>query len=136
MNVRFLICLVWSGLFINSMFIFISFYSVYTQEQQLLYPISKERIEVPISNLTVGWTDAKNIVVSGMVINNSTYPLDDIVVDASFFDENDELINNENRFVIPPSSILQAGSNLEFKFFIIADEAYRYNISAFGTKVL
>jgi hypothetical protein len=102
---------------------------------QLIHPISKERIDVPVSNLTVGLTDSENIVVSGIITNNSTYPIDDIVVDASMFDANGELINNENRFVLPPSSILEPGSNLEFRFFVIAEGALSYNISAFGTRV-
>jgi hypothetical protein len=126
---------IYSSILLTFLILFSTSVFVTNAQEESLLTISKERIDVPISNLTVGWTDSRNIFVSGTASNNSTHNLDDVVVDVSIFDKNDELINKENRFVIPPDSILEAGSIQEFKFFVIADGAVSYNVSAYGSKV-
>ncbi len=96
--------------------------------------ISREKIELPLSNLSVGYTDSGNIFVMGTVINNSTYDVEDVIVDVSLFDKENELVNVDNRFITHPSSILEMGSEQEFKFFVIAEDSYRYNVSSFSSK--
>ena len=110
--------------------------SLYLTDAQQQEPnvISSEKIELPISNLSVGYTDSGNIFVMGTVINNSTYDVEDVIVDVSLFDKENELVNVDNRFITPPSSILEMGSEQEFKFFVIAEDSYRYNVSSFGSK--
>ncbi len=110
--------------------------SLYLTDAQQQEPniISREKIELPISNLSVGYTDSGNIFVMGTVINNSTYNVEDVIVDVSLFDKENELVNVDNRFITPPSSILEMGSEQEFKFFVIAEDSYRYNVSSFGSK--
>ncbi|HET6590015.1 MAG TPA: FxLYD domain-containing protein [Candidatus Nitrosocosmicus sp.] len=120
---------------ISCLILFPIFINISNSQEQSLHPIPRERINVHISNLTVGWTDSRNIYVSGTIINNSTHNLDDVIIDVSIFDENKNLINNENRFVIPSDSILEAGSTQSFKFYVIAEGASSYSISAFGSKV-
>lgn len=136
MKIRELFNLSLTAAFLIVLVFFLSYLNYgFPVQGQTLNPIHKDRIEIPISNLTVGWTEAGNIRVSGILINNSTYDLEDIIVDASIFDKNNKTINNENRFVIPPSSVLESTASQEFEFFIIADDAFSYNISAFGSKV-
>ena len=123
------------SMLISCLILFPIFINISNSQEQSLHPIPRERINVHISNLTVGWTDSRNIYVSGTIINNSTHNLDDVIIDVSIFDENKNLINNENRFVIPSDSILEAGSTQSFKFYVIAEGASSYSISAFGSKV-
>ncbi|MDN5868697.1 MAG: FxLYD domain-containing protein, partial [Candidatus Nitrosocosmicus sp.] len=102
---------------------------------QELNAVPRDKVDLSISELSVGWTDSGNVYVSGLVVNNSTNSVEDVIVNVLLFNRDNELIKQDNRFVTPPSSILERGEEQEFRFFLIADNTYRYDVSSFGSTV-
>jgi hypothetical protein len=122
------------GLAIQFLLITTTIHFAHAQQQEL-NTVSRDNIDLSISELSVGLTDVGNISVSGIVVNNSTNNVEDVIVNVLLFDRNNELIKQDNRFVTPPSAILERGEEQEFRFFLIAENTYSYNVSSFGSKV-
>ncbi|MGA7369819.1 MAG: FxLYD domain-containing protein [Nitrososphaeraceae archaeon] len=55
-----------------------------------------------------------NVELEGQVVNNSTAGVDDVTVNAQFYNSNGQLLLETNKFITHPSQILQPGESLPF----------------------
>jgi hypothetical protein len=69
-------------------------------------------LEISKDKLVAGPTN--NVELEGQVTNNSTTPVDDVVVKAQFYDSNGQLLHEVSRFISHPSQMLQPGESRPF----------------------
>jgi hypothetical protein len=85
--------------------------------------------DLSVSKSATGVTDIK-----GKIKNNNTMSVNDLKVNAEFFDKDGTLLGNSSKFVSSQSFILKPGDTLPFEFLEIIsfDRIAKYNITALG----
>jgi hypothetical protein len=93
-----------------------------------------DKVGLLVEDLSVTKSATAVTEVKGKIKNNNTMGVNDLKVNAQFFDKDGALLGNDSKFVSSQSFILKPGDTLPFEFLEIIsfDRIARYNITALG----
>jgi ABC-type uncharacterized transport system YnjBCD ATPase subunit len=93
-----------------------------------------DKIRLQVDELSVTKSATAVTEVKGKIKNNNTMSVNDVKVNAQFFDKDGTVLSNATKFVSSQSFILKPGDTLPFEFLEIIsfDRIVRYNITAIG----
>jgi hypothetical protein len=92
------------------------------------------KVGLQVEELSVTKSATAVTEVKGKIRNNNTVSVNDVKVNAQFFDKDSTVLSNTTKFVSSQSFILKPGDTLPFEFLEIIsfDRVARYNITALG----
>jgi hypothetical protein len=93
-----------------------------------------DKVGLQVEELSVTKSATAVTEVKGKIRNNNTMSVNDVKVNAQFFDKDGTVLSNASKFVSSQSFILKPGDTLPFEFLEIIsfDRIARYNITALG----
>lgn len=93
-----------------------------------------DKVGLLVEDLSVTKSATAATEVKGKIRNNNTMSVNDLKVNAQFFDKDGILLGNASKFVSSQSFILKPGDTMPFGFLEIIsfDRIARYNITAAG----
>ena len=93
-----------------------------------------DKVGLQVEELSVTKSATAVTEVKGKIRNNNTMSVNDVKVNAQFFDKDGTVLSNASKFVSSQSFILKPGDTLPFEFLEIIsfDRIVRYNITAMG----
>jgi len=93
-----------------------------------------DKVGLLVEDLSVTKSATAVTEVKGKIKNNNTMGVNDLKVNAQFFDKDGALLGNDSKFISSQSFILKPGDTLPFEFLEIIsfDRIARYNITALG----
>lgn len=86
--------------------------------------------ELSVQNSTTGLTS-----VSGTVHNNSTEDVENLKVNVTLYDSDNQTIRDTTRFVSGPFTVYEPNSTERFSFLMGVEEFDHYEATAFGERV-
>lgn len=96
---------------------------------------SDNRINLAISNITLGESATGLTSVNGVVLNNSTMDVENIQMDVVLYDVNNNTIQDTSRFITTPFTIVKPNSTETFEFLMLTEEYDRYGVKAYAERV-
>lgn len=96
---------------------------------------SDNRINLAISNITLGESATGLTSVNGVVLNNSTMDVENIQMDVVLYDVNNNTIQDTSRFITTPFTIVKPNSTETFEFLMLTEEYDRYSAKAYAERV-
>ena len=97
--------------------------------------LNGSRVNLAINELSVGLSPTGLINVQGIVYNNSTENVENLMVEVKLFDSDKNLISETNRYITRPSSIFKPEYSRDFDFLITANNVDSYTVSAYVDKI-
>lgn len=88
-----------------------------------------------ITNITVGNSATGLTTVSGTIQNNSTYTVDNLKVNVTLFDKNNNVIRDTSRFVSGPFTTYEHNSTDSFSFLMSVQDFDHYSARAFAERI-
>ncbi|CAN5721543.1 hypothetical protein BH23THE1_BH23THE1_08390 [soil metagenome] len=96
---------------------------------------SDNRINLAISNITLGESATGLTSVNGVILNNSTMDVENIQMDVVLYDVNNNTIQDTSRFITTPFTIVKPNSTETFEFLMLTEEYDRYSAKAYAERV-
>jgi hypothetical protein len=112
--------------------------SFYPSQAQLTGGVSisqSNTINLAISNITLGDSPTGLISVNGIVFNNSTESVENIKVDVTLYDANNNTIRDTSRFISSAFYIFDPGSNVTFNFLMSTGDFDYYTARAYADRI-
>lgn len=96
--------------------------------------VKGDKVGLQVEDLSVTKSATSVTDVKGKIRNNNTMSVNDVKVNAEFFDKDGTLLGNSSKFISSQSFILKPGDKLPFEFLEIIsfDRIAKYNITALG----
>lgn len=96
--------------------------------------VKGDKVGLQVEDLSVAKSATSVTDVKGKIRNNNTMSVNDVKVNAEFFDKDGTLLGNSSKFISSQSFILKPGDTLPFEFLEIIsfDRIAKYNITALG----
>ncbi len=92
-------------------------------------------INLDISNITLGDSPTGLISVNGIVFNNSTESVENIRVDVTLFDANNNTIRDTSRYISSAFYIFEPGSTVNFNFLMSTGDFDYYTARAYADRI-
>jgi hypothetical protein len=113
----------------------ISFYPSQSQSTGGISISEPNAINLAISNITLGDSPTGLISVNGIVINNSTESVENIKVDVTLYDANNNTIRDTSRFISSAFYIFEPGSTVNFNFLMSTGDFNNYTARAYADRI-
>lgn len=96
--------------------------------------VKGDKVGLQVEDLSVTKSATSVTDVKGKIRNNNTVSVNDVKVNAEFFDKDGTLLGNSSKFISSQSFILKPGDTLPFEFLEIIsfDRIAKSNITALG----
>ncbi len=126
-----------SSIFIISitLLLLISFYPSQAQPTGGISISQSNTINLAISNITLGDSPTGLISVNGIVLNNSTESVENIKVDVTLHDANNNTIRDTSRFISSAFYIFEPGSTVNFNFLMSTGDFDYYTARAYADRI-
>src|ERR671931_919871 len=107
-----------------------------TQIANSATPINATKVNLKVEGLSIGKSPTGVVEVTGTIHNNSTVNVEDIRLDAEYFDSNNVLIRNTTK-ILSTYSLVKPGESLPFDLLDVVSFASvkNYTVKAYGDKV-
>lgn len=92
-------------------------------------------INLDISNITLGDSPTGLISINGIVFNNSTESVENIKVDVTLYDANNNTIRDTSRFISSAFYTFEPGSTVNFNFLMSTGDFDYYTARAYADRV-
>ncbi len=92
-------------------------------------------VNLAISNITLGDSPTGLISINGVVFNNSTESVDNIKVEITLYDANNNTIRDTSRFISSAFYIFEPGSTVNFDFLMSTGDFNYYTARAYGDRI-
>lgn len=92
------------------------------------------KINLEISNITLGSSTTGLISVDGIVHNNSTENVANLQIDITIYDTNNNTIRETSRFISSPFTAYEPASTENFNFLLSIDEFHNYTANAYADR--
>lgn len=112
--------------------------SVHPSQSQLTEEFSNSQsniINLDITNLTITNSPTGLISINGVVVNNSTENIQNIQVDITLYDADNNTIRETSRFISSAFYIFEPGLTEDFNFFMSAEDVNGYTLRAYANIV-
>jgi hypothetical protein len=98
-------------------------------------PINATKVNLKVEELSIGKSPTGVVEVTGTIHNNSTVNVEDIRLDAEYFDSNNVLIRNTTK-ILSTYYLVKPGESLPFDLLDIVSFASvkNYTVKAYGDK--
>ena len=107
-----------------------------TQIANLAAPINATKVNLRVEGLSISKSPTGVVEVTGTIHNNSTVNVEDIRLDAEYFDSNNVLIRNTTK-ILSTYHLVKSGESIPFDLLDIVSFASvkKYTVKAYGDKV-
>jgi hypothetical protein len=112
-----------------------SFYPSQAQSTGGISISQSNTVNLDISNITLGDSPTGLISVNGIVINNSSESVENIKVDVTLYDANNNTIRDTSRFVSSAFYIFEPGSTVNFNFLMSTGDFNNYVARAYADRI-
>ena len=112
-----------------------SFYPSQAQSTGGISTSQSNTVNLDISNITLGDSPTGLISINGVVFNNSTEGVENIKVDITLYDANNNTIRDTSRFVSSAFYIFEPGSTVNFDFLMSTGDFDYYTARAYGDRI-
>ena len=119
----------------TTLLLLISFYSTQAQPPGSTYFSQSNTVNLAISNITLGDSPTGLISVNGIVFNNSTESVENIKVDVTLYDDNNNTIRDTSRFISSAFYIFEPGSTVNFNFLMSTGDFDHYTARAYADRI-
>ena len=112
--------------------------SIYPSQAQSTGGISisqSNTVNLAISNITLGDSPTGLISINGVVFNNSTESVENIKVDITLYDANNNTIRDTSRFISSAFYIFEPGSTVNFDFLMSTGDFNYYTARAYAERI-
>lgn len=92
-------------------------------------------INLALSNITLGDSATGLTSVNGIVFNNSSENVENIKVDVTIYDANNNTMRETSRFITGPFTVFEPGSTENFNFLMITEDFHNYTARAYADRV-
>lgn len=96
---------------------------------------SDNRVNLAISNITLGDSATGLTLVNGIILNNSTMDVEDIQMDVVLYDINNNTIQDTSRFITAPFTVVEPNSTETFEFLMLTEDYHHYSANAYADRV-
>lgn len=133
---KFGIIIIGSSLTISTtLLLLMSFYPSQAQSTGGISTSQSNSVNLDISNITLGDSPTGLISINGVVFNNSTEGVENIKVDITLYDANNNTIRDTSRFVSSAFYIFEPGSTVNFDFLMSTGDFDYYTARAYGDRI-
>jgi hypothetical protein len=119
----------------TTLLLLISFYPSQAQSTGGISISQPNTINLAISNITLGDSPTGLISLNGVVFNNSTERVENIKVDVTLYDANNNTIRDTSRFISSAFYIFEPGSTVNFDFLMSTGDFNYYTARAYGDRI-
>lgn len=114
----------------------LSFYTSHAQLTETLPSSEPDIVNLAISNITLGASTTGLISVNGIVLNNSTHDVQNMGIDVTIYDADNNAIRETSRFISSPFTIYEPTSTINFDFLMSAGDFHNYTAYAYADRAL
>jgi hypothetical protein len=133
---KFGIMIIASSLTISTtLLLLMSFYPSQAQSTGGISISQSNTVNLAISNITLGDSPTGLISINGVVFNNSTESVDNIKVEITLYDANNNTIRDTSRFISSAFYIFEPGSTVNFDFLMSTGDFNYYTARAYGDRI-
>ena len=119
----------------TTLLLLMSFYPSQAQSTGGISISQSNTINLAISNITLGDSPTGLISINGVVFNNSTESVDNIKVEITLYDANNNTIRDTSRFISSAFYIFEPGSTVNFDFLMSTGDFNYYTARAYGDRI-
>ncbi len=119
----------------TTLLLLISFYPSQAQPTGSISISQSNTINLAISNITVGDSPTGLTSVNGIVLNNSTESVENIKLDVTLYDANNNTIRDTSRFISSAFYIFVPGSTVNFNFLMSTGDFDYYTARAYADRI-
>ena len=112
----------------------LSFYTLHAQLTETLPSSEPDIVNLAITNITLGASATGLISVNGIVLNNSTHDVQNMGIDVTIYDADNNVIRETSRFISSPFTIYEPASAENFNFLLSTDEFHNYTANAYADR--
>ncbi len=119
----------------TTLLLLMSFYPTQAQPTGGISISQSNIINLAISNITVGGSPTGLISVNGIVFNNSTESVENIKLDVTLYDANNNTIRDTSRFISSAFYKFVPGSSVNFNFLMSTGDFDYYTARAYADRI-
>ncbi len=119
----------------TTLLLLMSFYPSQAQSTSGISISQSNVINLAISNITLGESPTGLISVNGKVFNNSTESVENIQVDVTLHDANNNTIRDTSRFISSAFYVFEPGSTVNFNFLMSTGDFNYYTARAYADRI-
>ena len=133
---KFGIMIIGSSLTISTtLLLLVSFYPSQAQSSGGISISQSNTVNLAISNITLGDSPTGLTSINGVVFNNSTESVENIKVEITLYDANNNTIRDTSRFISSAFYIFEPGSTVNFDFLMSTGDFNYYTARAYGDRI-
>ncbi len=108
---------------------------VVAQPTDTISRIQSTQVNLEISNITLGYSPTGLIAVNGIIFNNSTENVNNLKVEVTLYNANNNTISETTRFVSSAFYMYEPGTTENFSFLMGTEDFQYYDARAYADRI-